>query len=116
MLPAEAYAVQMYSRLRGHALFDPHPGYRNNARTDLNPSVEIGDVGYVLRGSFRLLFNIHRPANDPAHIFGVPEGFTEVPLNKRRIDRRGGPIGRVVINTRDDLSASVQVGASVCVL
>ena len=111
-LAANGYEAEMRLRNRGHALFDPHPGYRDDAMSELNPPVDIGDVGFVSRGSFHLLFNIHRPANDSLQIHGVPDGFEMVELNMRHVDRRGGDIQRVIVSSRRDVSMNVQVAAS----
>ena len=52
--------------LYGHALWEPGP--RNPDRP-----VQIGDVGFVRRGKFYRLFNALLSADDPSHVFGVPE-------------------------------------------
>jgi hypothetical protein len=49
----------------GHALWEPGP--RNPDRP-----VQIGDVGFVLRGKFYRLFNALLSADDPSHVLGVP--------------------------------------------
>ncbi len=59
----------------GHALWEPSPG-------SLSPPVEIGDVGFIRRGTFHRLFNILLPADHPSHQnFGVPEHHEPLQLN-----------------------------------
>jgi hypothetical protein len=51
----------------GHALWVPSPG-------GPDPSVEVGDVGFIREGQFHRLFNIFLPGDHPPHRdFGVPE-------------------------------------------
>ena len=50
----------------GHALWGPSP--RNPDRP-----VQVGDVGFIRRGSFHRFFNALLPADDPSHERGVPE-------------------------------------------
>lgn len=57
----------------GHALWEPNPG-------GLYHAIEVGDVGYILRGKFLRLFNVLLPADHPSHQrSGVPE--SHAPLN-----------------------------------
>lgn len=64
---AEIYAEELSESLSlGYPLWFPD-------------GVEIGDVGFIINGRFRRLFNITVPAEDPWNrTHGVPEGF--VPL------------------------------------
>ncbi|VDB99178.1 unnamed protein product [Peniophora sp. CBMAI 1063] len=55
---------------------------------ELNPRVDLGDVGYITRGTFRLLFNIHRDAGDERQIHGVPPAFVKLELHETGIDRQ----------------------------
>ena len=50
----------------GHALWEPSP------RKPDKP-VQVGNVGFILRGKFHRLFNALLPADDPSHERGVPE-------------------------------------------
>ena len=50
----------------GHALGGPSP--RN-----LDRPVQVGDVGFIRRGTFHRLLNGLLPADDPSHELGVPE-------------------------------------------
>ncbi|CAL1716217.1 unnamed protein product [Somion occarium] len=61
----KVYARQMLALNYGLALWQPSPSSRHK-------QVQIGDVGYIRDGSFRLLFNAAKPTG------AVPEGF--VPL------------------------------------
>ena len=59
----------------GHALWEPSPG-------ELNPAVEVGDVGFIRDGGFQRLFNVLLPADDPSHEnFGVPEDHQQLTLS-----------------------------------
>ena len=56
----------------GHALWDPSPRGRYT-------SVEIGDVGFIRRGYFYLLFRL-LPEDHPSHQDGVPHRNEPVEL------------------------------------
>src|SRR6266403_2266570 len=61
----------------GHALWEPSP------RKPDRP-VQVGDVGFIRRGSFHRLFNALLPADHPSHEYGVPE-YHE-PLGPKLVD------------------------------
>lgn len=116
------YAIQMAAQGRGHALFDPYPGEHGQSSESTtstyvrNPCVEIGDVGHVVQGSFRLLFNIHREADDELQILGVPAGFERLERREHLIDRRSRPFPRLMHSSSSvatDISAEVSVYASI---
>ncbi|KAI0290366.1 hypothetical protein BC826DRAFT_970466 [Russula brevipes] len=66
----------------GHALWEPNP-----RRADR--PVQVGDVGFVLKGKFQRLFNALLPADDPSHDLGVPEYHEQlVPNLPDHIDNR----------------------------
>lgn len=51
----------------GRALWDPDPG-------ELDPPVEVGDVGFIHEGKFHRLFNALLSGDHPSHVrYGVPE-------------------------------------------
>lgn len=110
------YAIQMAVQGRGHALFDAYPGRHGGdlGETVRNPHVQIGDVGYVYKGSFRLLFNIHRSADDPLQIHGVPEGFEPLPRRPNMIDHRLRPYPRM-IHSSSKFASDITAAASACV-
>ena len=57
----------------GYALWEPGPSSGRLYRP-----VEVGDVGYVREGKFHRLFNALLPADDPSHLFGVPEDYEQL--------------------------------------
>jgi len=58
----------------GHALWDPRPD-------EPGKPVKIGDVGFIRRGKFHLLFNALSPEGEQ-----VPEGFQQlVPKSPHRV-------------------------------
>jgi hypothetical protein len=72
MASYDIYREQLASLYHGHALWQPDPA-------GLYDRVQVGDVGIVKQGHFLRMFNALVPHNDPAQVYGVPEGF--VPLN-----------------------------------
>ncbi|VDB96089.1 unnamed protein product [Peniophora sp. CBMAI 1063] len=111
---ALGYEKDMRLRKRGHALFNPHPGYHQDPVSralNLNPAVEIGDVGLILNGSFHLLFNIHRAKDDPHQIKGTPDNF--VPLERGDIWVYPRKIAREFVENRHGVSANFSVDVSV---
>ncbi|KAJ7227900.1 ankyrin repeat-containing domain protein [Mycena rebaudengoi] len=76
---------RLYSRLllpkgHGYPLFHPQP-FDDLPEEARRVGTEIGDVGVVTsNGSFDVIFNICRAADDPINRFGVPEGFEQVRL------------------------------------
>ncbi|KAG5652185.1 hypothetical protein H0H81_005984 [Sphagnurus paluster] len=81
---------------KGHALYHPEPV---NGRP-----VEIGDVGFIVAGSFQFLFSATGGADDPVQVHGVPEGFVPLELSPEALDIRetgiqAGPLhGRTVVS------------------
>ncbi|KAJ7763781.1 hypothetical protein B0H16DRAFT_455555 [Mycena metata] len=76
---------RLYSRLllpkgHGYPLFHPQP-FDDLPAESLRVGTDIGDVGMVTSdGSFDVIFNICRSADDPVNRFGVPQGFEQVDL------------------------------------
>ncbi|KAJ7193405.1 hypothetical protein C8J57DRAFT_1159847, partial [Mycena rebaudengoi] len=76
---------RLYSRLllpkgHGYPLFHPQP-FDDLSEEARRVGTEIGDVGVMTsNGSFDVIFNICRVADDPINRFGVPEGFEQVRL------------------------------------
>src|SRR6266404_597595 len=67
----------------GHALWEPDPG-------EENPTVEIGDVGFIIHGKFHRLFNALLPADDPSHEGSdLPENYEPLQPRKRDHISRG---------------------------
>lgn len=71
------YSDQLSTLKRGYALWEADPAGSYD-------QVEVGDVGYIFRGSFERLFNILRPANHPSQSRGVPECFEPLTLPENR--------------------------------
>src|SRR6201996_460434 len=76
---------RLYSRLllpkgHGYPLFRPEP-FDDLPVDARRRGTEIGDVGVLTSdGSFDVIFNICRPAEDPLNRFRVPEGFEQIRL------------------------------------
>lgn len=68
----DIYARMLRELRRGEPLYYPEPRREG--------PVEIGDVGYTKDGAFYRLFNVSRPADDPAQQFGTPPGFVQIDI------------------------------------
>lgn len=67
----DIYSKQLLPLKRGHPLWCPEPSH------DFG-EVRLGDVGYLSRGRFYVLFNTMHDENDPVnHKRGVPPGFKQ---------------------------------------
>ena len=71
---SSTYAEQLIQCGHGLPLWEPEP-------SSLGETL-IGDVGFVQDGCFYRLFNVLRPADDPANANGVPDGFTKLEINE----------------------------------
>ena len=116
MLAAEGYALQMYGRVRGHALFDPYPGKRlgDGDAVIRKPHARIGDVGYILNGAFHRLFNVHLARDDPGQTSNVPDYFEPAPRNPDRTDYRSRSTPGVHLSS-SSREVKFKAGASMCV-
>jgi hypothetical protein len=82
---------------------------------------DIGDVGIVTSdGSFDVIFNICRAADDPVNRFGVPEGFEQVNLGpgdvapRAQYHRSGSDVSNTRISKRRlDVDAGVESNVQV---
>ncbi|KAJ7790860.1 hypothetical protein B0H14DRAFT_3568424, partial [Mycena olivaceomarginata] len=102
---------QLYTRLllpkrHGYPLFHPQP-FDNLPLESRHIGTEIGDVGVVTAdGSFDVIFNICRSANDPVNRFGVPEGFEQIKLSsgdiapRAQYHRPGSDVSNTTISKR----------------
>ena len=70
---ALVYAEQLRSHGHGEPLWQPEPTQYGE--------VLIGDVGFAQEGRFFRLFNVLRPADDPANARGVPSNFSPLEIN-----------------------------------
>ena len=79
-LPVNVYESQLALLGYGLPLWFPEPD-------DTQGPVEIGDVGYMFDGSFRKLFNVTRPIDDPND---MPPKFVPLTIDQQRhvISRR----------------------------
>ena len=69
----------------GHALWEPDPGVPSG---DLNPTIGVGDVGFIREGRFHRLFNALLPADHPSNeTFGVPADHEPLQPNDHHINR-----------------------------
>jgi hypothetical protein len=111
---------RLYTRLllpkgHGYPLFHPQP-FDDLPFEARKNGTEIGDVGIVTSdGSFDIVFNICRAADDPLNRFGVPDGFEPVRLNpgdiapKQLFYRPGSDVSNTKINKRRlDVEAAVE--------
>ena len=57
----------------GYALWEPRP-------KNPNRPVQVGDVGFILKGRFHRLFSALLPADDPSQEFSVPEYYEPLVL------------------------------------
>ncbi|KIP05418.1 hypothetical protein PHLGIDRAFT_14562 [Phlebiopsis gigantea 11061_1 CR5-6] len=74
---ARVYAEQLLPRGHGLPLWEPEPSELGE--------VEIGDVGFIDEGGFCRIFSTTRHKDDPANVFGVPEGFSPLEYNERAL-------------------------------
>ena len=108
---SDRYARILLPQRNGYPLWIPGPP--ENLPVQLKEvGTTIGDVGIITPdGSFSFLFNICKPADDPANCFGVPRGFVQVHLNDIDIRRppdvyqRGSHVSSELIE-KEQLSAS----------
>ncbi|KAJ6544415.1 hypothetical protein B0H19DRAFT_903964, partial [Mycena capillaripes] len=102
---------RLYSRLllpKGHGYLLFHPQPFDDLPLDARKNgTEIGDVGIITSdGSFDVVFNICRAADDPLNRFGVPDGFTQVRLTpgdiapKELFYRPGSDVSNIKIGKR----------------
>ncbi|KAJ7469877.1 hypothetical protein B0H11DRAFT_1392377 [Mycena galericulata] len=111
---------RLYSRLllpkgHGYPLFHPQP-FDDLPLESRREGTAIGDVGVVTSdGSFDVIFNICRSANDPLNRFGVPEGFEQVNLGpgdvapRAQYHRPGSDVSNTKISKRRlDVDAGVE--------
>ncbi|KAJ7211629.1 hypothetical protein GGX14DRAFT_448918 [Mycena pura] len=110
---------RLYSRLllpkgHGYPLFHPEP-FDDLPVDSRRRGTEIGDVGVLTSdGSFDIIFNICRPAEDPLNRFGVPEGFEQIRLGagdvapREQFYRPGSDVSSTnVAKRRLDMAAGV---------
>jgi hypothetical protein len=84
MSAVEFYVAQMASLKRGYPLFNPQPGYDTQFRP--LPRARFGDVGYVVDGKFRRLFNIHLPPGHAEQASQLPEQFKLLPIQMEKCE------------------------------
>ncbi|KAJ7363012.1 hypothetical protein DFH08DRAFT_646410, partial [Mycena albidolilacea] len=116
----------LYTRLllpkrHGYPLFHPQP-FDDLPLESRHIGTEIGDVGVVTAdGSFDIIFNICRSANDPVNRFGVPESFEQILLGlgdvapRALYHRPGSDVSSTTINKRRldvDAGAVVEISTS----
>ncbi|KAJ7807908.1 hypothetical protein B0H14DRAFT_2525517 [Mycena olivaceomarginata] len=98
---------RLYSRLllpkgHGYPLFHPQP-FDDLPLESRRVGTDIGDVGVVTSdGSFDVIFNVCRAADDPINRFGVPGGFEQIYLGSGDVAPRAqyhGP-GSDISNAR----------------
>ncbi|KAJ7438712.1 hypothetical protein B0H11DRAFT_576374 [Mycena galericulata] len=111
---------RLYSRLllpkgHGYPLFHPQP-FDDLPLESRREGTAIGDVGVVTSdGSFDVIFNICRSADDPLNRFGVPEGFEQINLGpgdvapRAQYHRPGADVSNTRISKRRlDVDAGIE--------
>lgn len=78
----KVYAEQMFSLIRGYALYEPDP---KSCHFD---KVRIGDVGYIQDGAFNRLFNVCYDADDSINEEGIPDDFEALRMTKKDLRHR----------------------------
>jgi hypothetical protein len=74
--PFDTYREQLSSLYQGLALWNPNPVENLHKQPG---HVTIGDVGYLDSGSFRRMFNVTLPWNDPSNeILGKLEKYEHI--------------------------------------
>lgn len=107
MASHNVYSDQLLTLQRGFALWEPDPAGEYE-------HVEVGDVGYLMWGSFQRLFNVFLPAEHPSQNRGVPECFEPLVLpESRRVKSRILPAGKYM--SRSVRHVELSAGASRCV-
>ncbi|KAJ7271113.1 hypothetical protein C8J57DRAFT_298104 [Mycena rebaudengoi] len=114
MSDSRLYSRLLLSKGHGYPLFHPQP-FDDLPEEARRIGTEIGDVGVVTSdGSFDVVFNICRRADDPINRFGVPEGFEQVRLvpgdvaPRASYHRPGSDVSNTKISKRRlDVDASV---------
>ncbi|KAI0312992.1 hypothetical protein OF83DRAFT_1086646 [Amylostereum chailletii] len=93
MAAHEIYAEVLTGRKHGYPLWNPSPTEDLRNMSPGSPkAIQLGDVGYVFRGSFHRLFNVHLPEQHDDQGKFLPEYFVPLdvsPLPLRRSTRPG---------------------------
>ncbi|KAJ7618636.1 hypothetical protein FB45DRAFT_1033828 [Roridomyces roridus] len=114
MSDSHLYTRLLLSKGHGYPLFHPQP-FDDLPTTSREVGTQVGDVGIITPdGAFDVIFNICRPADDPANRFGVPTGFEQIELvpedmaSRPRYHRPGSDISNTKISKRRvDVDAGV---------
>ena len=111
MAVEEVYARQLYKLKRGYPIWeaDPSWGVESGKRQS---AVEVGDVGFMFRGEFVRLFNIHLNIGDKRQPGKMPEYFEPLHIDRER-DIRSAELKMQVFNTMTVRSANVQLEGTV---
>jgi hypothetical protein len=72
MVAYETYANALITKGYGHPLWEPDPG-------EFAP-VDIGDVGYLEKGTFIKLFNASKDEGNWSNRLGLPRGHSPLPV------------------------------------
>ncbi|RDX40538.1 hypothetical protein OH76DRAFT_1366095 [Lentinus brumalis] len=106
-LACDVYTKLLFRRGHGYPLWEPEPTKAGE--------VLVGDVGYILEGSFYRLFNATLPAGHAVHQqWGVPDGYEpfiypDTLLHRRAHALQPGPICSTSVVARS-VDASLGVG------
>ena len=113
-MSAEIYAQQLFGKGYGHALWYPEPS------TDLtaDQKIEIGDVGYIVDGSFIRFFNVMKGEDDETNkTHGLGECYTRLLESKmERVLPNEIQSGKVLSRSVKQKTLDVTLDALVSVL
>lgn len=112
--PIAAYRERMYAVGKGSALWHPSPR-KFDQHDEPQPHVRVGDVGYIDRGQWTLLFNVHTEL--PGALIRNPSRQPlEKPGTRIHVSTRELPPGLGHWSVAGDSSSGVGTRLSRCVL
>ncbi|RPD58796.1 hypothetical protein L226DRAFT_539425 [Lentinus tigrinus ALCF2SS1-7] len=105
-LACDVYTKLMFHRGHGYPLWEPEP--------TKSGEVLIGDVGYVLEGSFYRLFNATLPADHAIHErYGVPDAYEPFTYPDSLLHRRASALQPGPICSKSVLALNVEASAGI---
>ena len=108
----DVYAEQLYKFNRGLPVWEADPGWGRKTGRRL-PAVEVGDVGYMSRGRFICLFNIHLEPDDPRQPEQMPEYFEPLRIEDEDRDITLSKLKTLIFTSKTVRSVDVALGGGV---